>query len=344
MSKKTMYRRKNAEGMAPSERASIVPNAAPAVAKTSMSAGAKFLVALLVIVAVLAVAVLVLNILVNGLANKLGNVDYNEQDLVITPVAGSACDTLPQSDKYSTYYDRVLTNYAEASHDIKSADHIYNFAIYGISEANGKKSATYLMVASFNAETKKVTYVEFYGHMVVYIPSITDKAAKSVGPLKEAYDFGGALLLTKTIKHNFGIDINGYIEMNMSVVEKLIDSVGGIEIGGSKKTGAEAVDYVGDNLSLTGELVKTLATAIFKSGIGGMLDCLETVSAESNIAIVKEDFVAVGKLAVSALKNASPTTVKVGDDCENVWYPGISAHACNDYEAERVALQNALYN
>ncbi len=344
MSKRIMYRRKNAEGMAQSERASIVPNAAPAVAKTSMSAGAKILVALLVIVAVLAVVALVLNIVVNSFAKKLGCVDYNDQPLVITPVAGSACDTLPQSSKYSTYYDRVLTNYAEASHDIKSEEHIYNFAIFGISEENGDKSATYVMIASFNAETKKVTYVEFNQHMVVYIPGITDKATKSVGPLKEAYDFGGALLLTKTIKHNFGVDINGYIEMNMSVAEKLIDTVGGIEIGGSKKTGKEAVEYVGQNLNLAGELVKTLATAIFKSGIGGMLDCLDVIEAEANTAIVKDDFVAVAKLAVSALKNANPSVVNVGDDYENVWHPGVVAHACNDYEAERVALQSALYN
>lgn len=344
MSKRIVYRRKNAEGMAPSERASIVPNAAPAVAKSSRSVGAKILVALLIIVAIFAIAALVLNIIVNSFAKKLGDVNYNDQEITITPVSNSACELLPNSDKYGTYYNEVLTNYAEASYSIKSEEHIYNFAIYGISENGTDKNATYIMIASFNAETKKVTYAEFNAHMVVYIPAIADKVEYSVGPLKEAYEWGGALLLTHTLKQNFGVDINGYIEMNMSVAEKLIDQVGGIEIGGSKKNGAEAIDYVGQNLNLTSELVKTLATAIFKSGIGGMLDCLDIVIAETSSAIERKDFVAVGKLAVSALKDAKPNTISIGDDYNNVWYPGVAAHACKDYEAERVALQSALYN
>ena len=346
MSKRIMYRRKNAEGMAQSERASIVPNAAPAVAKTSMSAGAKLLVILLVVVAVVAIAILALNLVANSFFSKVNTQKpwYEETISVKDSISDMGVyenADLLASESYAEAYEKVLANYAEASHALRADENVYNFAVYGTNtfgDVTSNTTSAFIMIASYNNTTKKVTYVTFTEDMLVYIPVVA-----KVGELRDAYEWGGAALLTKTIQHNFAVAINGYVEINLAVAAKLVDNAGGIEVevadatalntaiesfnakfgktvasatvanGKAKLNGEQALAYSKLGNAETTALVKKLGKTIFQSGIGGMIDAFNVITENAKTAITKDDFNALARVAMTTLKKADAKSISVGD-------------------------------
>ena len=374
MSKKTVYRRKNTEGVAPSERATIVPNAAPALAKASkMSAGAKLLVILLVAVAVVAIAVMVLNIIVNSYFSKVNNQTawYDEVIEVNMPADDDiyTFNKLLNSAEYKAACEKVLANYAESSHTLRKDANVYNFAIYGINnfgQADTDTTAAFIMIASFNASTNKVTYVTLAEDALVYIPH-----AAKIGELRDAYEWGGvksgAALLTKTIQSNFGIAINGYIEVNMAVVAELVDNAGGVEAevadqnalnkaidsfnekfdkdvanatvsnGKAKLNGEQALAYsrMGDKEMAT--LVKALGKAIFQNGLGGMTSSFDIITENAKMAIVKEDFNALIRMAVSTVSGGDSDPIKL-NGTEVVWHYEFAVKAFASYTDECAKL------
>lgn len=48
--------------------------------------------------------------------------------------------------------------------------------------------------------------------------------------LNAAYSFGGIKLLYKTLAKNFGIKLDGYVEVNFDAFVNVIDELGGIEV------------------------------------------------------------------------------------------------------------------
>lgn len=375
MSKRIMYRRKNAEGMAPSERASIVPNAAPVVAKTSMSAGAKLLVILLVVVAVVAIAILALNLVANSFFSKVNTQKpwYEETISVKDSISDMGVyenADLLASAGYAEAYEKVLSSYAEASHALKADENVYNFAVYGTNtfgDVTSSTTAAFIMIASYNNTTKKVTYVTFTEDMLVYIPVVA-----KVGELRDAYEWGGAALLTKTIQHNFAVAINGYVEINMAVAAELVDNAGGIEVevadatalnvaiesfntqfsktvasatvanGKAKLNGEQALAYSKLGNAETTALVKKLGKAIFQSGIGGMIDAFNVITKNAKTAITKDDFNALARVAMTTLKKADAKTISVGET-ETVWHQSFKVDACVSY-ANEITKLDALYN
>ena len=375
MSKKSVYRRKNTANIPVAERATIVPNAAPTVTKsTKLSAWGKVGIAALIVVAVLAIALLIVNIFVGVIKDKFTGEDYrNEVIYINSRPADEDMDVYGEAfmntDKYKDVYNDVLENYAEASHSIRSNANIYNFAIYGINNFGGGNGvASLITIVSFDKTTKEVKYFTIEERLLVYIPEV------GMGELKDAYAWSsnGSALLTKTIKQNFGIEINGYIEMNMAAASKLIDKVGGIQIDandanalnnainkynerfgkdaaevkveGGKATlnGEQSIAYVRENPSELKTIVKKLGSAIFESGIGGLIDAVNIIAEETKSTITGNDFMALVSIALS-VKNASSEIVEIGaSSLENFWYADFGTLIC-DYQAEVEFLQTSIY-
>lgn len=375
MSKRIDYNNDN--NIAPADRAVIVPdaapNAAPAAAKSSkMTNGAKTLAIILIVIAVCAVAILTLTLILNSYISRINNPHYEDVVIEIAPeiTSTNAYDPyLLGLEKFQPIYMDVLLNYAEASHSVKSEENVYNFAIYGINTfaSNENGLATFIMVASFNKETKKVTYATFKENVLVYIPMV------GVGELQDAYEWGGSALLSKTIKHNYGIDLNGYIEVDMSVASNLIDNAGGLAISGVSQSnvngaiekfnerfgtevqypnvsngkttlnGLQALAYLRADYEDSNIVSKLLGDVVFKSGLKGIKAAVNIVLDGTKTSIQKDDFIAISKMALIALKNAESVSVNVGDGTYTVfWYANSSVYYC-DMEAERAALVNALY-
>lgn len=373
MSKRIVYRRNNTESIPASERAAIVPNAAPVVAKPAgMSAGAKICVILLIAIAVIAIALLAINIAVNNIVSKVNtSTPWYEESIVLSDPTDKGVYTnekLLASGAYAEAYNEILANYAEASHSAVAKENVYNFAIYGINtfDSTAKGTATLVVIASFNAETNKVTYITVDDAALVYIPVVA-----KIGELRDAYEWGGSALLTKTVQYNFGVSINGYIELNLAVATQLIDGVGGVEVtvdndkvlnaaikafnekfnkqvadatvtnGKATLTGEQALAYSRLGTAEMNSLVKTLGTAIFQSGIGGMVDSLNIVTDNAKTSIVADDFTAVAKMAMSSLKKSDANVISAGETV-SIWHFAFNVVAFDNYAEVTKKIQAAV--
>ena len=91
---------------------------------------------------------------------------------------------------------------------------VFNYGIYGLDSSTN--DVDIIIIASINKKTNVLKYVLLDDKMLVSIP-YTEK----VGCLEDAYGFGGANLLSRTIAQNFGIDIDGYMVLDMEGVANL---------------------------------------------------------------------------------------------------------------------------
>lgn len=85
-----------------------------------------------------------------------------------------------------------------------------------------------MMLAQLDQENKTIKLVSFLRDLYVKIPG------KGSTRINAAYAYGGADLLLKTMKTNFGIEPDAYIVVNFSRMADLVDQIGGVEVEVSK--------------------------------------------------------------------------------------------------------------
>jgi hypothetical protein len=78
-----------------------------------------------------------------------------------------------------------------------------------------------MILCSINTDTGEVSLISFQRDLYVAIPG-----GYSNNRLNAAYAFGGFKLLNKTLTHNFGVSIDGNIEVDFARFRQVIDAVG----------------------------------------------------------------------------------------------------------------------
>ncbi|MEL4107011.1 LCP family protein [Oscillospiraceae bacterium WX1] len=81
-----------------------------------------------------------------------------------------------------------------------------------------------MILVSYDRKSGVLTLVSLMRDMYVQIPGYSDNR------LNATYQFGGMALLDETIKENFGITVNGNIEVDFEQFTSIIDALGGLEI------------------------------------------------------------------------------------------------------------------
>lgn len=94
----------------------------------------------------------------------------------------------------------------------------------------GSRSDT-MILCTFNRREGTITLTSFLRDLYVKIPG------HGKDRINAAYRFGGTKLLNETIRENFGITVDGNIEVDFSRFEKIIDLMGGVTM---KLTAREA--------------------------------------------------------------------------------------------------------
>lgn len=88
-----------------------------------------------------------------------------------------------------------------------------------------------MILCTFNKKNNTITITSFLRDMYVKIPGYKKNR------INAAYRFGGTELLNKTLYENFGIEVDGNIQVDFSCFEKIIDKLGGVTM---ELTAAEA--------------------------------------------------------------------------------------------------------
>lgn len=91
-------------------------------------------------------------------------------------------------------------------------------------EGDDQSRSDAMILCSYNKNTNTLTMTSFLRDLYVEIPG------HGSNRINAAYSFGGTKLLRKTLEHNFGLYIDGSIEVNFSHFSEIIDHLGGVEI------------------------------------------------------------------------------------------------------------------
>lgn len=101
-------------------------------------------------------------------------------------------------------------------------------------EGEGRARSDAMILVTINKSAKTLTMTSFMRDMYVQIPGYLDNR------INASYAFGGMDLLNACINKNFGVVIDGNIEVDFSGFQEVIDILGGVDI---ELTAAEA-DYL----------------------------------------------------------------------------------------------------
>lgn len=109
---------------------------------------------------------------------------------------------------------------------IENSKNIVNILLIGQDARPGETNARSdsMIMVTFNKEEKTITMTSFLRDLYVKIPGYMDNR------INASYAIGGKDLLNETLEANFGVQVDGNVEVNFSHFEEVIDLLGGVDI------------------------------------------------------------------------------------------------------------------
>lgn len=110
--------------------------------------------------------------------------------------------------------------------EVIEEEHIINILLIGQDRrpGEGRQRSDAMILCTLNTETKTLVMTSFLRDLYVQIPGYKDNR------LNVPYALGGMELLKETLKHNFGIRVDGCVEVDFSQFERIVDLMGGVDI------------------------------------------------------------------------------------------------------------------
>ena len=204
----------------------------------------KFLVLLNSLLAVILALMLGVTVLAHNLLNQMNRVDAPTSEQ-------SFSDML---------LDAISKNDTESDKLLGSDKDITNILLIGQDrrEGEGRARSDAMILVTINKNTNNIVLTSFLRDMYVQIPGYGSNR------INASYAWGGMELLNKTLEENFGIYVDGNVEVDFEQFSGIVDLVGGVEInlrddeartineeiggnlvgGNQRLTGAQALRYV----------------------------------------------------------------------------------------------------
>ena len=196
--------------------------------KKKSKAGRKFLVALCIILGLILAAGIAATVYVSYLSSLVEREDGPQE-------------TLSQEQIEAILKEETLspeeTNIPELKEDeidwgdkegeiIETNDNIVNILLIGqdARPGQGRSRSDSMILMTFNTEKKTITMTSFLRDLYVQIPGYGgDK-------LNHTYVYGGMPLLNQTLEQNFGVQVDGNVEVDFSRFAEVIDLLGGVDL------------------------------------------------------------------------------------------------------------------
>lgn len=109
---------------------------------------------------------------------------------------------------------------------IKAPQGVINILLIGQDARPGEVRARSdsMILVTFNTNEKTITMTSFLRDLYVQIPGYQDNK------MNAAYAFGGMPLLNQTLERNFGVRVDGNIEVDFTRFPQVIDALGGVDL------------------------------------------------------------------------------------------------------------------
>ena len=168
---------------------------------------------------------------VHNMLNRLGRVDpedeYTLSQSEVDNLLESELSTVDPSSTETHPSIEDVTIPTEAPYvPTDHGDHIINIVLVGQDRrpGQGRQRSDTMILLTFNKSQNTITLTSFMRDMYVQIPGYKNHK------MNAAYAWGGFKLLNNTLKQNFGVFVDGDVEVDFDGFTEIIDMLGGVEI------------------------------------------------------------------------------------------------------------------
>ena len=210
------------------------------------------LAVLCIILALILFAMVFATVFLHRIMNQMNRVDPNKEsaldptyvsqmlatDPELETIDPSSTETLPHiSDVTFPTEPTNGTESTEPTEPVSKGDHYINIMLIGQDRrpGQGRQRSDSMILVTINKSKKTITLTSFMRDQYVQIPGYLPHK------LNHTYQYGGMKLLNETLMLNFGVRVDGNVEVDLGGFVKIIDMLGGVEIN---LTEAEA-RYIG---------------------------------------------------------------------------------------------------
>lgn len=197
--------------------------------KKENGGGRGALVVLCIVLGLVLTALLGVTIYANHLMGLMGRVEIgNEHTLSQEELDQLLSDeTLAPGETNAPVLKEDEINWGnENQTPIEQSENIVNILLIGqdAREGWGRSRSDSMILVTFNKEKKTITLTSFLRDLYVKIPGYSDNK------LNSAYPAGGMELLNETLELNFGVQVDGNVEVDFSHFADVIDVLGGVDM------------------------------------------------------------------------------------------------------------------
>lgn len=187
------------------------------------------LLILCIILALILIAIVAVTMYANHLLSLIGR---HDEDDILTPEEASTLtyaddeeETVPEGFTGPSFSAGEVT-VATAESQIPQADNTINILLVGQDRrpGEGRQRSDSMILCTVDPDARTITLTSFMRDMYVDIPGYW--ASK----MNHSYAYGGMTTLEATLAANFGITVDGCIEVDFGGFETVIDLVGGVDI------------------------------------------------------------------------------------------------------------------
>ena len=188
------------------------------------------LITVCVILALVLIVTACVGVYVNYLLGKIGRIDPANDSTIssseLEELLNTDPDVSPVDPSESLPHINDVTFPTEVTEPVEQGDHVINILLIGQDRrgSTGRARSDSMILATFNTKAKTITLTSFMRDSYVQIPGYAPNK------LNHAYQYGGMSLLNETLKVNFGVEVDGNVEVDFQRFQKLINLLGGVEI------------------------------------------------------------------------------------------------------------------
>ena len=196
--------------------------------KKKRNTGRKFLVALCILLGLILAAGIAATVYVSYLSGLVERENGPQETLSQEQInAILQEETLSPDETNLPELNEDEINWGDKEGElIETNDNIVNILLIGqdARKGEGRSRSDSMILMTFNTDKKTITMTSFLRDLYVQIPGYGgDK-------LNHTYVYGGMPLLNQTLEQNFGVQVDGNVEVNFARFAEVIDLLGGVDL------------------------------------------------------------------------------------------------------------------
>lgn len=179
---------------------------------------------LVVVLAVLLVLMIVVAVAMNYVLGKIGRYDELSAEETGTTIDIYETDPTVEGQETMETVDPDSVSWSDV--EMLDGEHIINILLIGqdARPGEGRARSDSMILVSLSKKTNSIQLTSFMRDMYVQIPGYYDNR------INVAFALGGPELLDATLEKNFGVIVDGNVEVNFEDFAAVIDVLGGVDI------------------------------------------------------------------------------------------------------------------